>query len=441
AHRAHPPGMESRRLSSYGRRFGPSVPVYRVLPGSPPGRPRAPRGTQLSPGMGPHPGSGRMDFSLAAALNSEFRETRTNEKVEMMELNDRFASYIEKVRLLEQQNKVLVVELNQARDREPSRTADVYQEQLRDLRRRLEHLATAKARLEMERDNLAQDLVSLQQKLQDEVTLRLEAESNLAAYRQDVDNAALARLDLERRVGTLQDEIAFLRKVHEEELRELQEQLARQRVHVEVDASKPDLTAALRDIRSQYEAMAASNVQETEEWYKSKFADLTDTAARHAEALRAAKQEANEYRRQLQALTCDLEALRGSNESLERQLRELEERYALETAGYQDTVGQLEEDTRNLKEEMAQHLQDYQDLLNVKLALDIEIATYRKLLEGEESRITIPVQSFSNLQIRETSLDTKSVSEAHVKRSIVVKTVETRDGEVLKESKQEHKEV
>lgn len=105
-----------------------------------------------------------MDFSLVAALNSEFRETRTNEKVEMMELNDRFASYIEKVRLLEQQNKVLVVELNQARDQEPSRTADIYQEELRDLRRRLEHLGTAKARLEMERDNLAEDLGSLQQK-------------------------------------------------------------------------------------------------------------------------------------------------------------------------------------------------------------------------------------------------------------------------------------
>ncbi|NXB08965.1 GFAP protein, partial [Cnemophilus loriae] len=436
AHRAHPSSMESRRLSSYGRRFGPSIPVYRVLPASPPGRLQVPRSTQLSPRMGPRLGSGKMDFSLAAALNSEFRETRTNEKVEMMELNDRFASYIEKVRLLEQQNKVLVVELNQARDQEPSRAADIYQEELRDLRRRVEQLATAKARLEMERDNLAEDLGSLQQKLQDEVTLRLEAESNLAAYRQDVDNAALARLDLERRVGTLQDEIAFLRKVHEEVT-----PLWGWGVHVEVDASKPDLTAALRDIRSQYEAMAASNVQETEEWYKSKFADLTDAAARHAEALRVAKQEANEYRRQLQALTCDLEALRGSNESLERQLRELEDRYALETAGYQDTVVRLEEDIRSLKEEMAQHLQDYQDLLNVKLALDIEIATYRKLLEGEESRITIPVQSFSNLQIRETSLDTKSVSEAHVKRSIVVKTVETRDGEVLKESKQEHKEV
>lgn len=42
------------------------------------------------------------------------------------------------------------------------------------------------------------------------------------------------------------------------------------------------------------------------------FTDLTDAAARNAELLRQAKHEANDYRRQLQALTCDLESLRGT---------------------------------------------------------------------------------------------------------------------------------
>lgn len=57
-----------------------------------------------------------------------------------------------------------------------------------------------------------------------------------------------------------------------QELRDLQVSVESQQVqHVEVEPTvKPELTAALRDIRAQYESIAAKNLQEAEEWYKSK---------------------------------------------------------------------------------------------------------------------------------------------------------------------------
>lgn len=99
-----------------------------------------------------------LDFGLADALNQEFLTTRTNEKVELQHLNDRFASYIEKVRFLEQQNATLTVEVERLRGREPTRIADLYEEEMSELRRQVEILTNQRSRVEIERDNLGDDL-------------------------------------------------------------------------------------------------------------------------------------------------------------------------------------------------------------------------------------------------------------------------------------------
>ncbi|NWS50434.1 PERI protein, partial [Probosciger aterrimus] len=221
-------------------------------------------------------------------------------------------------------------------------------------------------------------------RLEDETQKREDAEKSLVLFRKDVDDATLSRLELERKVELLLDEIGFLRKLHEEELRDLEVSAPSPAPPVEL--CKPELTAALREIRTQYESIAVKNLQEAEEWYKSKFADLSDAANRNHEALRLAKQEMNESRRQIQSLTSEVDGLRSMNEALQRQMREMEAEFGEEIGNYRDVVEQLEQELQQLKEEMARHLREYQDLLNVKMALDIEIATYRKLLEGEENR-------------------------------------------------------
>lgn len=278
-----------------------------------------------------------VDFNQGTTvINGDYK--RSNEKEQLQGLNDRFAGYIEKVHYLEQQNKQIEAEIQALRQKQVSRTqlGDLYDQELQELRSMLEQIHHEKAQVQMDTEHIEEDIQRLRDRFDEEARIREETEAIIRVLKKDMGDSELVKSELEKKVQSLQDEIAFIRNNHEEEVSDLIAQIQASQVTVERrDLQKTDITEALREIRSELEGHSNHNLQQVESWFMCRYAKLTDAAERNKDAIKSARDEISDYRRQLQSKTVELESVRGTRDSLERQLNDIEDRHNSDLASLQ----------------------------------------------------------------------------------------------------------
>lgn len=84
---------------------------------------------------------------------------RDEEQVQLQELNGRFASYIEKIRSLEQKNQKLKVEVMQLQSHESKRVTELYEEKINNLRMEVQNQNQYSSRLELQLEDLKERCV------------------------------------------------------------------------------------------------------------------------------------------------------------------------------------------------------------------------------------------------------------------------------------------
>ncbi|XP_077019147.1 keratin, type I cytoskeletal 27 isoform X2 [Tamandua tetradactyla] len=336
-------------------------------------------------------GLGGGNTSCAALAGSEHSLLSGNEKVTMQNLNDRLASYLENVRALEEANADLEQKIKgwyekfgpgscRGLDHDYSRYFPI----IDDLQNQIISATTSNASLVLQNDNARLTADDFRLKFENELALHQSVEADINGLRRALDELSLCRADLEIQLGTLNEELAQLKKNHQEEMQALQ-CAAGGNVNVEMNAAPGvDLTVLLNNMRAEYEDLAEQNRRNVEAWFQEKSAPLQQQISHDAGAATSARSELTEMKRTLQTLEIELQSLLATKHSLECSLTETEGSFCEQLAQIQAQIGALEEQLHQVRTETEGQKLEHEQLLDIKVHLEKEIETYCLLIGGEE---------------------------------------------------------
>ncbi|XP_054080031.1 keratin, type I cytoskeletal 14 isoform X3 [Rissa tridactyla] len=353
------------------------------------------------------------------------------EKETMQNLNDRLAAYLDKVRALEEANTDLEVKIREWYKKQgpgPDRDYSPYYRTIEELRNKILSATVENANIVLQIDNARLAADDFRTKFETEQALRLSVEADINGLRRVLDELTLARADLEMQIENLKEELAYLKKNHEEEMNALRGQVGGE-ISVEMDAAPGiDLTKILAEMREQYESLADKNRRDAEQWFFSKTEELNREVAINTEQLQSGKSEITELRRTIQSLEIDLQSQLSTKAALEGTLADTEARYGTQLAQLQGLITSVEEQLGELRCDMERQNHEYRVLLDVKCRLEQEIATYRRLLEGEDAHIS---SQYSSAMSSHSGRDVMTSS-----RQVRTIVEEVQDGKVVSSREQ-----
>ncbi|XP_007179472.1 keratin, type I cytoskeletal 18 [Balaenoptera acutorostrata] len=342
------------------------------------------------------------------------------EKETMQDLNDRLASYLERVRSLEADNRRLESKIREHLEKKGPQVRDWghYLKTIEDLRAQIFASSVDNARIVLQIDNARLAADDFRVKYETELAMRQSVESDIHGLRKVIDDTNVTRLQLETEIEALKEELLFMKKNHEEEVKGLQNQIANSGLTVELDAPKAqDLSKIMADIRAQYDELAQKNREELDKYWSHQIEESATVVTSQTAEIGAAEMTLTELRRTVQSLEIDLDSMRNLKASLENSLREVEARYAMQMEQLNGVLLHLESELAQTRAEGQRQTQEYEALLNIKVKLEAEINTYRRLLEdGEDFSLGDALDNSNSMQtIQKTTtlrlVDGKVVSE------------------------------